>query len=336
MKSCAALIWLLLFGAWGAAEKGTEPLILNIQDSRFTINGQPTFLLGISYYGALGAPEAFIQADLQDIRRYGFNWLRVWATWAYGGNDVSAVDMAGQPRAPYLQRLQKLVATCQRQGLIVDVTLTRGRGPGSVANFAAHKQAVKIILEALQDYRNWYLDLANERNIRDARFVSIEELKELREFVRTIDSQRLVTASWGGDMDEKAVREAIEQAGLDFICPHRPRNAASPAETARMTEQLLHWMETIGRRVPVHYQEPFRRGYRDWEPQAADFLTDLRGAIAGGAAGWCFHNGATRRSPDGQPWRSFDMRTRRLFEQLDEQERDVVARIREAAVLAPP
>ncbi len=335
MQSCAALIGLMLCGAGGTAEKGVEPLILNIQDSRFTINGQPTFLLGISYYGALGAPEAFIQADLQDMRRYGFNWLRVWATWAYGGNDVSAVDMAGQPRAPYLQRLQKFVAECQRQGLIVDVTLTRGKRPGGIADLSAHKRAVKIILEALREYRNWYLDLANERNIRDDRFVSIEELKELREFARTIDAQRLVTASWGGDMNEAAVRDAIEKAGLDFICPHRPRNAASPAETERMTKQLLRYMEAIGRRVPVHYQEPFRRGYREWEPQAEDFLTDLRGAIAGGAAGWCFHNGATRRSPDGQPGRSFNMRTRRLFEQLDEQERYVVAHIREAVPVQP-
>jgi hypothetical protein len=84
-------------------------------------------------------------------------------------------------------------------------------------------------------------------------------------------------------------------------------------------------MKEIGRVVPVHHQEPFRRGYAQWEPLAADFLTDLRGAIAGGAAGWCFHNGQQRDTPDKEPRRSFDLRTRRVFDQLDTEELKVVA-----------
>jgi hypothetical protein len=81
-------------------------------------------------------------------------------------------------------------------------------------------------------------------------------------------------------------------------------------------------MEKLGKVVPVHYQEPFRRGYTPgWEPKAEDFLTDLEGAKKGGAGGWCFHNGSQRNSPDEKPRRSFDMREKRLFEQLDEEER---------------
>jgi CubicO group peptidase (beta-lactamase class C family) len=76
--------------------------------------------------------------------------------------------------------------------------------------------------------------------------------------------------------------------------------------------------------VPVHHQEPFRRGYQGWEPTAADFLTDLRGAVKGGAAGWCLHNGSQRGSPDNQPRRSFDLRAKRLFDQLDAEELKVV------------
>ena len=58
-----------------------------------------------------------------------------------------------------------------------------------------------------------------------------------------------------------------------------------------------------------------------------DFQTDLRGAIEGGAAGWCFHNGDNRWSQDAQPRRSFDMRQRRLFEQLDSVELEAVKRM---------
>ena len=85
-------------------------------------------------------------------------------------------------------------------------------------------------------------------------------------------------------------------------------------------------MKANGRVVPLHHQEPFRRGYQGWEPTAADFLTDLRGAVAGGAAGWCLHNGTQRNAPDQQPRRSFDLRGRRLFDQLDDEERKVICR----------
>lgn len=115
---------------------------MGVQAGWFTLNGAPTFLLGLSYYGALGASEA-----------------------------------------------------------------------------------------------TWRRDLANERSVRDARFVRFTELKELRGLVMRLDPPRLVTASDGG------------------------------------------------------------------------------------AAGWCFHNGDRRDTPDHRPRRSFDLRERPLFEQLDEQER---------------
>ena len=57
-----------------------------------------------------------------------------------------------------------------------------------------------------------------------------------------------------------------------------------------------------------------------------DFLTDLDGAIQGGAAGWCFHNGDNRWAPDACPRRSFDMRNKRLFEQLDAVEHQTLKR----------
>lgn len=327
-------------GCWGriavSALAGTltqglmaAPTVLGIQDTQFTLNGQPTFLLGISYYGGLGAPEAAVTRDLDDMQRLGLNWLRVWATWAHSGDDVSAVDAQGHPRESYLGRLQWLVAECDGRGLAVDVTLTRGRGAGSVTDLAAHQEAARTLVAALRDHRNWYLDLANEHDVGDARFVSAEELEVLRNLVRRLDPQRLVTASFGGhDLTETDVREALLTAGLDFLSPHRPRHAGSPAETADKTREILRLSKGMGRAVPVHYQEPFRRGYGDWEPCARDFIEDLRGAVSDGAAGWCLHNGAQRNTSDGEPRRSFGLRTRRLFDQLDSEELKVTAQAR--------
>jgi hypothetical protein len=327
-----AFLALLLIACSGSPSKAADATILAIDVSRFTVNSEPTFLLGMSYYGGLGAPKESVLRDLDDMERCRFNWLRVWATWEGFGEDVSAVDSAGRPREPFASKLQWLVAECDRRGLIVDVTLTRGATTdgvapiGRVADFESHERAVTTLIDLLRDHRNWYLDLANERDVGDARYVSPEELKSLRELVRRLDPQRLVTASFGGhDLGEGDLLDALNTADLDFLCPHRPRVPESPTQTEAHTRQCLALQKRLKRLVPIHYQEPFRRGYETWEPTAADFLDDLRGAIAGGAAGWCFHNGSQRNAEDGEPRRSFDLRARRLFDQLDAEERKVVA-----------
>lgn len=210
----AALLCVILPATVEAHDSADAVTVLGSRNSQFTINGELAFLLGISYYGGLGASEDFVRQDLDDLQRHGFNWLRVWATWGVFENDVSAVNASGEPREPYLEKLQWLVAECDRRGIIVDVTLTRGK--------------------------------------------------------------RSDTSLGAGN-------------------------------------------------VPVHHQEPFRRGYETWSPTATDFLTDLRGAVTGGAAGWCLHNGSQRNSPAGQPRRSFDLRERRLFDQLDIEELKAIA-----------
>ena len=167
--------------------------------------------------------------------------------------------------------------------------------------------------------------------MRDRRFVSFEELKQLRETVKRLDSRRLVTASAGGDISRDDLREYLQTVQVDFVCPHRPRNAQSPARTEAKTREYLAWMQEFGRFVPVHYQEPFRRGYGKWQPQAEDYVIDARGAKRGGAAGWCFHNGAgsQEEQADGNSRRSFDLREKRLFEQLDKDERKAIEDARE-------
>lgn len=318
-----ALVLAILSGLVAARFAQAAGTTLAIKGTQFTLDGKPAFLLGFSYYGGLGAPDEFVRKDLADFHARGFNWLRVWAAWAAFDEDVSAVTVEGQPREPYLARLKSLIARCDKLGMAVDVTLSRGK---QLPDIKAHRAAVETLVTELKPWRNWYLDLGNERDVNDARFVSADELKELRAKVRALDPERLVTASFGGhDLTKDDVRMAIETAGLDFLAPHRPRNAKSPGETEAATRQTLEFAKSLGRALPVHYQEPFRRGYTDWQPTAADYLADLRGARAGGAAGWCLHNGGERSAPGEQPRRSFDLRTKRLMDQLDGEELKVVA-----------
>ncbi|MBC7351958.1 MAG: hypothetical protein H5U08_06325 [Thermogutta sp.] len=328
--------WLLIFllgisivPSRASAETHT---VLGIEGSRFTINGEPTFLLGISYYGGLGAPRETWTEDLREIKRLGLNWIRIWANWAAFDQKAYAVDPEGNPWEPGMLKLREIVGWCDAHGMIVDITLSRGNGvtgPRRLQSLDAHLRAVRSLVEHLKDYRNWYLDLSNERNIRDSRFTSIDDLGVLRREVRSLDSSRLVTASHAGDIPPDMLREYVMRVGLDFIAPHRPRNAQSVQQTEAKTREYLDTLQKIGKIVPVHYQEPFRRDFGSWQPSARDFVADLEGAFRGGAAGWCFHNGDRRAAPDGRPRRSFDLRDGRLFAQLDSEEKNAVELITE-------
>jgi len=302
---------------------------LGVQETSFVVDGKPTFLLGASYYGGLGASDDFVNSDLRQLKNHGFNWIRVWATWSAFENKVSAIDSEGKAREPYLSNLKNLCEKANQLGIIVDVTLSRGNGTvgsGLLPTFEAHLNAVTLLTKELKKFRNIYFDIGNERNIRDGRHVPFEELRQLRNRIKELDAERLVTASHARDIPTEEMPDYLEVVQVDFISPHRPRNAKSPHQTADKTQEYLQQMEKLGRVVPVHYQEPFRRGFGSWQPETQDFLVDLKNAKIGGAAGWCLHNGDVRQKDDGRPRRSFDMREAegRLFEQLEDEEKAVI------------
>ena len=311
-------------------------LTIDPDGMRFRINGRPVFLLGASYYGGLGASDGFIAADLADLRGLGFNWIRVWCTWGAFGRDVSAVGRSGEASEPGMSRLAALCERADGLGMVVDVTFSRGNGVVNppLHGQSSHLAALRAVAERLKPYRNVYLDMGNERNILDRRFVRFEDLAELRRAIRDIDPDRLATASASEDIPLTDVSRYLLLAGVDFLAPHRPRSAGSPAQTAARTREYLdEARRVLGHPVPVHYQEPFRRDWRAWQPAAEDFVADLRGAIESGAAGWCFHNGDAQGRDDGRPRRSFDMSDDegRLFDQLDDEERRSIERIGEEA-----
>jgi hypothetical protein len=301
---------------------------LGISGTKFTLNAKPVFLLGISYYAGLGATAEFVKKDLDDMQRDEFNWIRVWANWGAFGTNISAVQMDGTAREPFFGRLKSLLAECDRRGMVVDITMARENGmkePPGVPGLPEHLRAVELLVAGLKDYRNWYLDLANERNVRDKRYVSMDELKILRNRAKELDSKRLITASHSSD-DEDFIRHIepyLNTVRLDFVSLHRTRARGTAQETQNATRRFLDKMKELNRMAPIHFQEPFRRGYEDWNPETPDFMVDLAGASKGGAAGWCFHNGAQRKSAGNSPRRSFDLRERRLYDQLDDIERAV-------------
>ncbi|MBX7255056.1 MAG: glycoside hydrolase family 5 protein [Candidatus Hydrogenedentes bacterium] len=298
--------------------------VLGVDSSRFTLDERPAFLLGISYYGALAIEDkAIVAGDLDEMKALGFNWVRVWVTWNAFENNVSAVAPDGSVRRPYMDRLLRLCKLAGTRGMVVDVTVTRGKAPDFPSTMAEHEAVMQTLARELKPYRNVYFDVGNERNVGDERHVPMSEVGRLVESIKRIDPDRLCTASQGGDISDEEFGNYLETGKVDFVAPHRGRYAGSAAETGETTRHYLDLMKG-GRIVPVLYQEPFRRGYADWEPKADDFRTDLEQSKASGAAGWCFHNGSVRSGKgDERPRRSFDLRPEegRLFDQFDAEER---------------
>jgi hypothetical protein len=326
MPSMSLRTPLLLIAACLSLALPASGSAIGVDAGRFTIDGKPTFLLGISYYGGLGASDQTLAKDLDDMKRHGFNWLRVWATWVSFGGDVSAVDReSGKPRPEQLDRLRRLLKEADARGIIVNVTLCRGNaanGPSHLQGLEPHRVAVESLVAALKDHPNWYLDLANERNVKDSRFTSIEDLAVLLKAAKAIDPKRLITASHTGDVSKEQIGTYLKTVGVDLFSIHRPRDENSAGQTAAKTKEYVAWIKETGRAVPLIYDEPFRRGYAKWQPTANHFLTDLFAAEKSGAAGWCFHTGDNRLASDGRPRRSFDLREKRLFDQLDEVEQE--------------
>ena len=305
-------------------------LAIDSAGERFVLSGRETFLLGASYHAALGAPKDFIEDDLSDLKIAGVNWLRVWATWAGFDHDISAVDADGDERAPYWRKLLWLCEFADKLSVAVAVTLSPAdptSGAPLLDGEAAHLAAAAAIAEGLRPLRNVYFDLAAERNQPGPAGVPIATVRKLRDLVKRIDPDRLVTASHAGDIEPDRLYEYLVTAKVDFLAPHRPLGPASPGETEAKTRTLRSRMARLGKVVPIHYQQPFRRDAGDWQPTAEDFLADLTAALAGGAAGWCFHNGPTAGRPNLRPRRCFDLRPAegRLIDQLQDDERTVLS-----------
>lgn len=66
MRGCGLLLTLFVT----SLSSGQGETTLGLEGTHFTVNGRSTFLLGISYYGGLGASQDFVRRDLDDLQRH--------------------------------------------------------------------------------------------------------------------------------------------------------------------------------------------------------------------------------------------------------------------------
>jgi Cellulase (glycosyl hydrolase family 5) len=277
---------------------------LSVARQAILVDGRPAFLTGVSVFDALGtvAPR---DADLDALKGWGVNTVRVWAHWhepIYQSDGTLTAD--GQAR------LLALVRRLQSRGLILELVLLRpGQLPGQpfpvFASEAARARALEAVTLALRPFRNVLFDLYNEHDHPDGP-ITHAAARALRDKVKAIDGARVVTISSTefhlvspkGEIDDAHARNVREEAtndagsvAVDMVAPHFPRTDDWAAATAARIGAVRAALDRIGSRVPIYLSEE-RRADGSARIQPSAYRVALANASSAGAAGWVFHTAA--------------------------------------------
>ncbi|HMF99057.1 MAG TPA: hypothetical protein VKE96_32375 [Vicinamibacterales bacterium] len=280
------------------------PAALSVSQQNILVDGQRTFLTGVSLFDGLG-PVPPRDGDLDALGPWGVNTVRVWAHW-----HTAIYQADGALTAEGRSRLLALVGRLQARNVILELVLLRpGQLPGQpfavFASEAARIKAVEATTEALRPFRNVLFDLYNEHDHPDGP-ISHAAARALRDRVKAIDSARLVTissteshlVSSAGTIDASGGRNLREEAGsgpdsvaVDIVAPHFPRTDSWVAATADRIKTVRMALDGIGSHAPIYLNEE-RRADKGVRIAPAAYSGARAAAANAGAAGWVFHTNA--------------------------------------------
>ena len=267
-----------------------------------------------------------------------------------GNGWINTAPIAGLPAIPagagspkgydnsVAGRFLFLLDVAWEKGLVVDVSfapepvdgLDRWNAPDRKANLAEYREGLKQVALALRTltypgngtiaaqtgYPHAFFDLANEFNYGKGckPAFSESEILSLAKGVKEGDPKRLVTASIAGSLEPDAAWEIVNDAGLDIIAYHEPRESIRGNAWGTMADTWLAgdaagdrkgWRQLTRDAVPILFQEPERHRYLPESscdqnaPRPSGHCTDnyteeqfliaIRTAKQSGAAGWTFH-----------------------------------------------
>jgi hypothetical protein len=290
-----------MFAAFVTAASGAT---LTVSSKTFQLDGRPVFVVGVSLFDALG-PTAPRDPDLDALKTWGVNLVRVWAHWH---EPIYRPDgaLSDQGRTRLLQLAKRL----ESRGLIFELVLLRpGQLPGQpFAVFTSEAERVKAVESmtvALRDFRNVLFDLYNEHDHPDGP-ISHQAARILRDKVKAIDPARLVTisstehhlVSASGEVADTGAVNLREEAGtgagavgVDLVAAHFPRTNDWAAATGGRIRALRTVLDKLGRPLPIYLNEERRADGR--APLGADaYARAIAEARSAGAAGWLFHTAA--------------------------------------------
>src|SRR3989338_6247400 len=200
-------------------------IALGISGDRFTVNGNSQFLLFASYFGAMAASDATLESDFAALKSRGFNGIRIFPNW-WDNPQFQLIDSAGNLKPGMLNRLTNVLNKAQNNSLAVDVSFAREVVGADLNSF---RNGIQSTTSGILSYRGVTFDLQNEVDLtgRPTQGLSPAEVLTLRNAVKAIDPNRLVTAS--------ALNTSyLNGANLDFWAPHDPRSGDWPGNTDKI------------------------------------------------------------------------------------------------------
>jgi hypothetical protein len=285
-----------------------------IHGDRFQVNGQDTFLIFVSYFDAMRANAATLNADLTYIRdTLHLDGIRIFPNW---WDDTCAqrrcfqrdtLMSAGESlRAGRLDQLRLILNAARRRHLFVDISFARDPvcddtpSPAlghcvhslSVAHYKTQLRDTLHALEAEGRFNQVLIDLQNERDLDDARHLNqFLPADDVRDLVKSVNTQWMVMASTTETSGVTGTATLVaDQAGpLDVAAYHDPRHGDWSGNTRTVVQDLRKALDGLTRtaRVPIYLQEPSQ-----WQQDAANpahFTAAIKNARAAGAAAWTFH-----------------------------------------------
>jgi hypothetical protein len=320
-----------------SAAAGSAPS-LAIDGPRFTVDGTPRFLVLVSYFDALRASDAVLDADFAWLRRHGIDGVRIFPNWwrcaevrRCGGQPGADTLMAapdGRIRADRLARLRQVLAKAAQHRLIVDLSFAREtvRDPqGAMLGAAPYAEALAKALQALGAMPHVMVDLQNEvyQNRLYAEAAAEDAPMVAALTGRLAAKGRIVFVSTNEPEAERYVYCGVAgacpagAAASDVIAVHDAREANWHDRTPAVVRDLVAMAARRGPR-PVYLQEPMAWQDEGKPDRLERFLDAAARARRAGAAAWTFHTRSGFILRDG----------RSLQAQMSADERRFVERVR--------
>lgn len=299
---------------------------ITIKEGQFIQDGKPTFLLGLSYFDGLSAPPRVLNSDLRYFGERGFNALRVWANWYtdFQPHTTGLLESDGTVNPQMLNRLQQMIDAADKKGFVIKLTFSRDAM--EKVPFSNYKDGILSVVKAIKNSPNVLLDLQNETDHCGKQgdpdclgHLSLAQVREIRNAIKEIEPDQIVTASWGGG-DAEDYKSFLEQTNVDFIATHGPPRKKDWAE--KTTVEMKRARSQLSSEIPILFDEPSRcdKGVDCKDRSAAQqFLSAAQNAKRSGAAGWFFHTTA-----------GFRLNNRPMHERLNRTEKIAVNRLADA------
>jgi len=284
------------------------PVTVGIAGDKFTVNGQPKFLLGVSYFDG----SNYQVSDFDALAARRFNLIRIWLDWGTAGDGRSFFDASGA--LVQGQKLLNLVRAARARGLVVDVTIL---DPG--LTFGDVNRALRETATLLKDEPNVFFDVMNEHDHPGGPRTHAEVAGFISTVRAAAPNRPVTVSSTGGHLMTATNIDEEVGAGVDLVTPHFERTSDWYDRTDERVTFVKNRLAAIGRNLPVYLQEEARRGHSGLDPTKDQFVQAAREARDAGAAAWIFHTDA-----------GFELGTNSFFNSLDAVELDTVNSLADA------